>query len=32
MTAHPTGIDVRSLPTVVDLPTAAWLLGTEVAQ
>jgi predicted DNA-binding transcriptional regulator AlpA len=27
MTVHPTGIDVRDLPLVVDLPTAARLLG-----
>jgi predicted DNA-binding transcriptional regulator AlpA len=27
MTAHPSTIDVRSLPVAVDLPTAARLLG-----
>ncbi len=27
MTMRPTGIDVRDLPLVVDLPTAARLLG-----
>jgi predicted DNA-binding transcriptional regulator AlpA len=27
MTAHPSTIDVRNLPVIVDLPTAARLLG-----